>query len=122
MIKRMMIFGVLASLLQVVVYLLLIFVLWNIDIVFHNSKESDFITDFAVITSVILFSIIIFVQNLLLEVFNKNIFTCSLFIIVLVIYTIGWGENIFSSPFKTFIFLIAGLTSLTIKFLIDIKF
>lgn len=112
----------LASLLQVVVYYLLIFVLWNIERIFQAPKDSDFTTDFAVIMSVILFSIIIFIQNFLIEIFNKNIFTYSLFLIVIVIYTLGWGEDIFSFPFKTFIFLIAGFTSLTIKFLIDINF
>ena len=121
MVKRIMIFRILVSSLQVVVYLL-IFILWNVEKIFHTPKDSDIITGFAVIMSIILFGFIIFIQKFLIEIFNKNVFTASMFFIVIFIYTFGWGQDIFSFPFKTFIFLIAGIASLTIKFLIDINF
>ena len=62
---------------------------------------------------------IISVQNLLTSIINRKWFTWTGIIIVLVIYSIGWGEDFNSWPERTTIFLIVGFSVVLVKIRMD---
>ena len=119
MIKRIMIFGVLASLLQLAFYLTTTFILWNLISVFYKFR-GDWMN--FVVFSVFLFGFLLFVQNILIEIINKKWNVILLFIIILIIYIIGWGEDYIGWPIKTILVLITGSTTLLLKFVFDLNY
>ncbi len=118
MIKRIILFGVLASLLQLVFYFTTTFVLWHLISAFYKFRG-----DWAnfVVFSVFLFGFLLFVQNILIEIINKKWNVILLFIFILIIYIIGWGEDYDGWPIYTILVLITGSTTLLLKFVFDLN-
>ena len=119
MIKRIMIFGVLASLLQLVFYVTTTFIVWHLISAFYKFR-GDW-TNF-VVFSVFLFGLLLFVQNILIEIIIKKWNVILLFIITLIIYIIGWGEDYEGWPVYTILVLITGSTTLLLKFVFDLNY
>jgi hypothetical protein len=119
MIKRIMIFGILASLLQLVFYSMTTFILWHLIAVFYEFRGDwgNFI-----VFSVFLFGFLLFFQNILIEIINKKWNVIFLFIFILIIYFIGWGEDFDGWPTKTILDLITGSTTLLLKFVFDLNY
>jgi hypothetical protein len=67
-----MIFGILASLIQVVVYYFLIFILWNVGKKFHMPTKTDFTWGLTILYSTYIFGIITVIQNSLIEILYKK--------------------------------------------------
>ena len=122
MAKRLMLFGFLASLLQVIVYYFIIFFLWNVGRLFYIPRSTDYIYDFNIIMSITLFCFLIFIQNILIEIVNNKKFAAFILIIITTIVIIGWGEDIYSFPFETIILTVSGIITLIIKFLFDLNY
>lgn len=120
MIKRIMIFGILASLLQVVVYYLLIFILWNVGKKFHTPIKTDFTWGLMILYSTYVFGIIAVIQNSLIEILYKKKIIIYLFIVSLISFTLVI-QNFENLPFKTLILFISGLIALLIKLYLDFK-
>jgi len=119
MIKRIMFFGILASFIQLVFYSVTTLSLWySIDLL-HNFRGDwkNFI-----FFSIPLYGILIFFQNIIIEIINKKWNVILLFTLILIIYFIGWGEDFTSWPIKTSLILITGTITLMIKFLFDLNF
>ena len=119
MTKRIILFGVLASLIQLVFYFTTTFILWNLISAFYKFR-GDWMN--FVVFSVFLFGFLLFVQNILIEIINKKWNVILLFIIILIIYIIGWGEDYVGWPIKTILILITGLTTLFLKFVFDLNY
>jgi hypothetical protein len=119
MLKRILIFGILASVIQVVMYSLLLKLIQLIQLIFIKDKE--LISDFNISLSFILLSIIILTQNILTSIINKSWFNWFALGIVIFIYIIGWGKGISSWPIKTTLFFIVGFLVLFSKPIIDKK-
>ena len=98
MIKRIILFGVLASLIQLVFYVTTTHILWHLIAAFYKFR-GDWMN--FIMFSVILFGFLLFVQNILIEIINKKWNVILLFIIILMIYIIGWGEDSVGWPIKT---------------------
>ncbi len=118
MLTRILTKGLLASGLQVLVYFVALYVFWYLTVAFFRPVNRE-ISDLAVAISIPLFAIIVTVQNLMSSIINRKWFTITLFVLTVIIYLIGWGENINSFPFSAVIFILVGLLSLTLKFYID---
>ena len=118
MIKRIMIFGILASLLQLVFYSMTTFILWHLIATFYEFRGDwgNFI-----VFSVPLFGSLLFFQNILIEIINKKWNVIFLFLIILIIYFIGWGEDFNGWPTKTIFILITGSITLLLKFAFDLN-
>lgn len=114
--KRILIFGLLASGLQLLSYFLVLFLLRLLGILFSNS---DFISDYGLYLSIIIFGIMLLVQNVLTTIINRNWFTWTCIVLTLLIYFIGWGEDFNSWPVMTIIYLIFGTLTILSKFYID---
>ena len=119
MLKRILIFGILASVIQIVMYSLILKMTQLIQMIFIT--ERDLISDFSIRLSIVLLSTIILVQNILTSIINRNWFNWFALGIVIFIYIIGWGENFSSWPIKTIIYFIAGFIVLFSKPFIDKK-
>lgn len=119
MIKRIMSFGILVSLIQLAFYSITTFIFWQLIAIFHEFRGDweSFITLY-----VSLFGILIFFQNILIEIINKKWNVIFLFLFTLIIYFIGWGEDFKGWPTKTILILITGTTTLSIKFIFDLNF
>lgn len=120
MLTRVLTKGLMASGLQVVFYFTALYVLWYLTAPFIR-PENIKISDLAVGTSVLLFAIIVTLQNLVSSIINKKGITIFLFVVAVTIYLIVWGEDIKSFPFSATVYIIVGLLSLSIKLFIDNK-
>jgi len=116
--KRIVAKGLLSSFVQIIIYYLAINLVWFIGKIFYK-PPTLYIDTFALVLSLELFGVIIIIQNVISAAVNKKWLTITMFILAIIVYIIGWGEDINSFPFSTVIFLIAGLFALTIKFFID---
>lgn len=116
-----MIFGVLASLLQVVVYYLLILILWNVGKTFHTPIKTDFSWWLMIKYSIYIFGIITVIQNLLVEILYKKKIIIYLFVLSVITFTLTI-QNFPNYPLKTLILVISGLIALLIKLYFDFKF
>jgi hypothetical protein len=119
MLKRILIFGILASVIQIVMYSLLLKLIQLIQLIFIKDKE--LISDFNISLSIAILFVIILTQNILTSIINKNWFNWFALGIVIFIYIIGWGENLSSWPISTTIFLLVGFLVLFSKPIIDKK-
>jgi len=120
MIKRIMIFGVLAGLIQVAVYYLLIIILWNVGKKFHTPIKTDFTWGLMILYSIYASGIITVIQNSLIEILHKKKIIIYLFIGSLITFTLAI-QNFTYWPFKTLILFISGLIALLIKLYLDFK-
>jgi hypothetical protein len=84
-----------------------------------TDKDREFISDYGLILGTTLFAIIVITQNITTVLVNKKWFTWTAFILATIFYFIGWGEDYFSWPITTILFLFVGVTILTSKFFID---
>jgi hypothetical protein len=114
--KRILIFGLLASGLQLLIYFLVLFLIRLLGILFSNP---DIISEYGLYLSIIIFGIMLIIQNLLTTIINRNWFTWTTIILTLLIYFIGWGEDFNSWPVKTIIYLIFGTLTIFSKFYLD---
>jgi hypothetical protein len=120
MLIRILTKGLMASGLQVLFYFIALYVLWYSTVSIFRTDNIK-IDDLAVGTSVLLFAIIVTLQNLMSSIINKKWVTNFLFVFSIIVYLIGWGEDIKSFPYSATIFIIVGLLSLSIKFYLDIR-
>jgi hypothetical protein len=104
----------------VLFYFIALYVLWYSTVSIFRPDNIK-IDDLAVSTSVLLFAIIVTLQNLMSSIINKKWVTNFLFVFSIIVYLIGWGEDIKSFPYSATIFIIVGLLSLSIKFYLDIR-
>lgn len=115
-----MIFGILASLLQVVVYYLLILILWNVGKKIHTPIKTDFSWGLMIRYSIYIFGIITVIQNLLVEILYKKKNIIYLYILSVITFTLTI-QNFANLPFKTLLLVVSGLISLSIKLYLDFK-
>jgi hypothetical protein len=120
MLIRILTKGLMASGLQVLFYFIALYVLWYSTVSIFRPDNIK-IDDLAVSTSVLLFAFIVTLQNLMSSIINKKCVTNFLFVFSIIVYLIGWGEDIKSFPYSATIFIIVGLLSLSIKFYLDIR-
>jgi hypothetical protein len=119
MVKRLLIFGLFVSGIQVLLYYLMLRFVQFVQSFFMTDKDRAFISDYGLIIGTTLFFFIVTIQNISTTLINKKWFTRTAFILATVFYFIGWGEDYFSWPVTTILFLFVGITVLTSKFIID---
>jgi len=119
MIKRLLLFGLLATIIQVFLYYFLLRIVQLGQSFFMTDKDRAFISDYGLVIGTTLFLMIVAIQNISTVLVNKKWFTWTAFIVATIFYFIGWGEDYFSWPVTTILFLFVGITILTSKFFID---
>jgi len=120
MIKRILIFGVLISLLQILIYYALILIFWNIGKLFYTPIKTDFTWSLTVLYSTYIFALIIMIQNILIEILFKNNLRIYLYIGALTTFVLS-VQNFVFWPLKTLILIISGIIVLSIKLYLDHK-
>lgn len=120
MMKRIMIFGILASLIQVVVYFFLIFILWNIGKQFHTPTKTDFTWGLTIVYSTYAFGIITVIQNSLIEILHKKNIRFYFFMGAFITFTLA-VQNFNFWPIKTLIIIVSGFITFSLKFYLDFK-
>ena len=116
-----MIFGILASFFQVVVYYLLILILWNIGKKFHTPIKTDYTWGLTILYSTYVFGIISLIQNSLIEILDKKNIKIYFFIGAIISFTLI-VQNFNYWPIKTLMLIISGLISLLLKFIFDLNY
>lgn len=119
MVKRIMIFGILASLLQLGFYIMTTYVFWHLIAVFHEFRGD---LESFIVLSVPLFGLFLLFQNILIEIINKKSSLIFLFLFILIIYYIGWGEDIYGWPTQTILILITGSITFLLNFIFDLNY
>ena len=123
MLKRLIIFGLLTSVLQTLMYCLTLIIVWYILGFFDNQYEYGPMAGFAVMFLVFLFLIIVTLQNIITTIVSNKWLTIMLFILTFCIISLvefyGFIDKSREYLLRTILILIAGLVSLIIKFPID---
>lgn len=125
MLKRLLINGLLTTGLQIIIYYAVLYFGWTIGKLIHEPTKLTLIEaiEFGLLIklSLILFGTMLLVTNVVASLLNNKFLTWGLLCTVTLLYLIGWGEDFDSWPWKTTLFLIAGLFTIFIKFTIDKK-
>jgi hypothetical protein len=114
-----MIFGILTSLLQLGFYTMTTYVLWHLIAVFHEFRGN---LDSFIERSVPLFCFLLLSQNIIIEIINRKWSLIFLFLFIIIIYYIGWGEDIYGWPTQTILILITGSITFLLKFIFDLNY
>jgi len=115
---RILIQFLLGTIIQLILYL---GILYLAKVILDLTTDDKYIlmSDYGIQLSTIILTMIISVQNLITALVNKKWFTWIGIIIVLLIYTIGWGEDFNSWPERTIIFIVVGFTIVLGKIQLD---
>jgi hypothetical protein len=119
MIKRLLIFGIGTSLIQVIVFYFVIFIVYwfAAAITYPSSSESN--SDYVMLFTAIVFAIIVLIQNVIAAIINRIKVTYILMGIALASYTATLIDLGILVPFKTGLCMIFGFVVLGIKTTID---
>ncbi len=118
MMKRLLIFGIGTSLIQVIgFYLLILIVYWFAAAINYSSIDSS--GDYNMLFTAILFAIIVLIQNVFAAVINRRKVTYVLMVLAIVSYTASLIDIGISVPFKTGLCMILGIVVLGVKMRID---
>ena len=125
MIKRLLINGLLTTGLQIGIYYAVLYFGWTIGKLIHEPTKLTLTEaiEFGLLIklSLILFGTMLLVTNVLAALINRRVLTWGLLCIITLLYLIGWGEDFNAWPWKTTLFLVAGLFTIFIKFTVDKK-
>ncbi len=117
--KRFLIFGLFVSVIQVLLYYLMLRLVQFGQSFFMTETNRAFISDYGLVIGTTLFFVIVTIQNISTTLVNKKWFTWTAFTLATTFYFIGWGEDYFSWPVTTVLFLFVGIRILASKFFID---
>lgn len=120
MIKRFLVNGLLTTVVQIVLYVIILYVCFTFSILIPGSRSLMDI-GYPVIMSVLLLGPMLLIANLISSLINKKAWTLGILTIVAIIYFIAWIEDIGNWPLTTIIFIIVGLTTIYSKFFVDKK-
>ena len=103
---------------QLLIYYILIYVTHIVEDLLGPTGhiEGYWWGDYLVLTSMMLFSIMLLTQNITSALINVRYISYALTIIVLLLYVIGWGEDIRYWPVRTTFYLVFGLVVLGLKY------
>ena len=104
------------------VYYGIISILWNLGNLFHTPKKADYSWGYTILYFIILFSLTVFIHNILIELINKKKVVVILFSITLIIYSIICIEDFRIYPLDTLLFSIAGISTLSLKLIFDLNY
>lgn len=121
MLKRLFVFGLGTSMVQIIIfYSFILIVYWfaaAIEIGYPGNSDPN--GDYIVLFSAIIFAIMVLIQNVVSAIINKKKVTYVLMTIAITTYMVGLIDIGSSVPFKSAICLIFGLVVLGIKTKID---
>ena len=117
MINRVLLNGFLASLIQLILYVGLVYPSWFIGSQLFEPRGS--INDYPLHLALVFFGSILIIQNVLGAIIHKTWFHILLFALACLVYVFIFIEDLRSFPFSTIVFLLSGLLPLALKFYID---
>lgn len=118
---RLLKFGFIGTIVQLIFYYILLKSSQIIQTIFQANESREFIDNYDINLSIIILGYLLLFQNILTAIVNRKWMTVGSFIFTTLIILIGWGEDISSWPIKTSIFIFMSLLILSSKFLIDKK-
>jgi hypothetical protein len=125
MIRRILLYGFLTTGIQILLYIIFIYLGWTVGRLFHDPEKLSIIEvlEFGVIVkiSILFFGIMLLLANLLSALINRRLWNKGLLFVLILLYLIGCGEYFAIWPWKTTLFLIAGLITIIFRSTIDIK-
>jgi hypothetical protein len=119
MMKRILVFGIGTSCIQVIIFYFFIFMVYWFAAALSSTSNNDPSGDYAVLFSAILLPIMIMVQNFIAALINNITATYILMAIAIIVYIVGLVDVVTSVPFKSGLCLVFGLVVLGIKIKID---
>ena len=112
MFTRILVNGILATISQLIIYYVLLYIGWTLAQFYINPNGMEladaFLLGIEIYVSLVLFGLIVLVTNVFLAILNKPKWTQYILVLPAIIYLIGWGEDFNSWPIKTSLFSIGG--------------
>ena len=118
---RLLKFGFIGTIVQLLLYYLLLISFQFIQTIFRLTESREFIENYDIGMSLITLGYLLLFQNILNAIVNRKWLTITMFIFTTLIILIGWGEDFISWPIKTSIFILINLVALYSKCFIDKK-
>ena len=119
MLKRLLIKGLGTSVLQIVIYIILLYVGAVIANILDRPTHRSVDRGLTIYFSLLLFASVVLILNIVTALVGKKRFTYIGIGLTLTFYIIGWGEDFNRYPYKTMYLLIMGGLSLILKLPID---
>jgi DMSO/TMAO reductase YedYZ heme-binding membrane subunit len=117
--RRLILKGLGTSVLQVLLYLLLLYTGSLLADYLDKPTHKDVSWGLTLYFSLVLFAATVFVLNTATALVNKAWFTGTALALTAIFYIIGWGEDFNMIPYRTIYLIAIGLTCLLAKLPID---
>jgi hypothetical protein len=110
-------------LLTTIFQIAIFFFLWNLNWFLGQLilEKSEYPGQFIVVTSTVIFTFLIAVNNLLMRIVNRKWFDRSMTLITIILYFSAWAEDLDTYTFNAVIFIIAGVVPILLKKKIEIE-
>lgn len=118
---RLLKFGFIGTIVQLVFYYVLLKSSQIVQTIFQVNESREFIDNYDINLSLLTLGFLLLFQNVLIAIANRKWMTIGSSIFTVLIILIGWGEDISSWPIKTSIIIFMSLLTLSSKSLIDKK-
>ena len=123
MIKRILVNGLLTSVLQIGFYALVIYTCWSVTKLIHDPQkmtyEETYEFNFTAELSIVFFGLLLLVTNLLIAIINRRYWTWAVITVLTSIFVIDWIRNFESNTWETSLFTFAWILTIFSKFAIE---
>jgi hypothetical protein len=119
MIKRLLIIGLGTSIIQVALYILLIYSGSIVSDIIDKPTHKGVEWGLTIYFSFILFTVVILLLNILTSLINRDRFRSVAVSMTSLFYILGWSEDFDRYPYRTIYLLLIGLFCILAKLFID---
>jgi hypothetical protein len=120
MLKRILVNGLLTSILQIGVYVLIIYNGWSVGKLIHEpTSEEIYEFTFELELTSIFFGLLLVAANLLIAIINRQFWTWATIIALASFLFIGWIRHFEFSEWRTSLFMFAGILTVFSKFVVE---
>ncbi len=118
MLKKILIYGILASLVQVMLYYILFFLFWNLGNSILTPAKTDLTSGMLVVFTLYTYIPVIFIQNFALLFYNK--YRIAIYVLGFLAFLVN-VQDFKEIPLKTLLILLSGLIPMALKYFLETR-
>lgn len=118
MLKKILIYGILASLVQVMLYYILFFLFWNLGNSIFSPAKTDLTSGMLVVFTLYTYIPVIFIQNFSMLFYNK--YRIAIYVLGFLAFLVN-VQDFKEIPLKTMLILLSGLIPMALKYFLETR-
>ena len=118
MLKKILIYGILASLVQVMLYYILFFLFWNLGNSILTPAKTDLTSGMLVVFTLYTYIPVIFIQNFAMLFYNK--YRITIYVLGFLTFLVN-VQDFKEIPLKTVLILLSGLIPMALKYFLETR-